>query len=57
MMELNKDFFSSLRVTKKFTENLNGPTANVDFNSTGEYLITSCEADDSILLYNCTDGE
>ena len=57
MTELSKDFFTSLRVTKKFTENANGPTTNLDFDSTGEFLVTASEADDSILLYNCTDGE
>ena len=57
MTELNKDFFSALRVTKKFTENTAGPTTNLDFDSTGEFLVTACEADDSILLYDCTDGE
>lgn len=57
MTELSKDFFSALRVTKRFTENINGPTTSLDFDSTGEFMITACEEDNSILLYSCTDGE
>ena len=57
MVELSREVFESLRVSKKFRENTGGPTNCLDFDDTGEFLVTSCEADGSILVYNCTEGE
>lgn len=67
MVQLNQDFFTSLRPSKHFpwTEEASPPpsssplnfTASLDFDSTGEHLVSACSATDSIHLFGCESGE
>lgn len=67
MVQLSEDFFTSLRPSKHFpwssdpilpTSNIpSSITASLDFDSTGEYLVTACSSTDSIHLFGCEAGE
>lgn len=65
MVQLNEDFFTSLRPSKHFpwasdpiSANSSSPsTASLDFDSTGEHLLSACSATDSIHLFGCEGGE
>lgn len=57
MVELTRELLASLQPAKQFTDNVGGPSGSLDFDVTGEFCVTTCPADDSILLYNCLEGE
>jgi hypothetical protein len=69
MVQLSEDFFTSLRPSKHFpwspdpistTSISSTPSsirASLDFDATGEHLVTACAATDSIHLFGCESGE
>lgn len=61
MVQLSEDFFTSLRPSKHFPfENSTSPSssiASLDFDSSGEHLVTASSAADSIHLFSCESGE
>ena len=62
MVHLSSDFFTSLRPTKKFPtvsdpDDRIHPVTALDFDSTGEFLVTASEGGDSIQVFGCEAGE
>ena len=66
MVQLTVDFFTSLRPSKHFpplSEDQNDPISTVsippslDYDASGEFLVTASPALDSIQLFGCEEGE
>ena len=67
MVQLTEDFFASLRPSKHFPWAETSPpsphspsttlTASLDFDCSGEHLVTACAATDSIHVFGCENGE